>query len=154
MISQTSAHMLSPPEWIRVIVFKTEILHFLATNFSLLLFCILVNSNVTLLPIAYVKMSLLFFTYLSSIDFISRRFHDSFLWKSIDITSSRYYHQLFRSQGWNLPGKNTGVGCHSLLQLTPSLFSFKKIYWSIVDLECGTSCCTAKWFNYTYIYSF
>ena len=55
MISQTSTHMLSPPEWIRVIVFKTEILRFLATNFSLLLFFILVNSNVTVLPMLMSK---------------------------------------------------------------------------------------------------
>ena len=32
-------------------------------------------------------------------------------------------------------------------------FFFNLFYWSIVDLQCCVnSCCTAKWFSYTYIY--
>ena len=35
------------------------------------------------------------------------------------------------------------------------LFFLIFFYWSIVDLQyCVNFCCTAKWFSYTYIYSF
>ena len=31
---------------------------------------------------------------------------------------------------------------------------FVSFYWHIIDLQCVTFCCTAKWINYTYTHSF
>ena len=41
--------------------------------------------------------------------------------------------------------------CHQGSAAVPNLFFFN---WSTVDLQCVHFCCTAKWFSYTYVYSF
>ena len=65
------------------------------------------------------------------------------------------------------PGKNSGMGCHSLLQgifliqgSNPGLSNCRRSLYclshrGIVDWKCCDSfCCPAKWIVYTYIHSF